>query len=74
MTTNLEISLSSHLDLKQYSNIPYLFLHSAYGGVFIISAVLWGWGVDKKGPDAYDWIGAAICIVGVSVMLWAPRH
>ena len=37
-------------------------------------SVLWGWGIDKKTPDIYDWIGAAICLVGVSVMLLAPRH
>ena len=48
-------------------------VYAAYGGVFIILAVLWGWLIDKKSPDLYDWIGAAICIVGVSVMLWAPR-
>nr|WP_026580634.1 YnfA family protein [Bacillus sp. SB47] len=44
-----------------------------YGGVFIILAVLWGWLVDKKTPDLYDWAGAVICLAGVSVMLWAPR-
>ncbi len=32
------------------------------------------WGVDKKAPDLYDWIGAAICLVGVSVILWTPRN
>ncbi|MCD7034005.1 YnfA family protein [Metabacillus sp. GX 13764] len=48
-------------------------VYAAYGGVFIILAVLWGWLVDKKTPDFYDWAGAAICIIGVSVMLWAPR-
>lgn len=48
-------------------------VYAAYGGVFVILAVLWGWLVDKKAPDMYDWIGAAICILGVSVMLWAPR-
>lgn len=48
-------------------------VYAAYGGVFIIMSVLWGWGVDKKVPDLYDWIGAMICLVGVSVMLWAPR-
>lgn len=48
-------------------------IYAAYGGVFIILSVLWGWGVDKKTPDFYDWIGAGICLVGVSVMLWAPR-
>ncbi|CAM4505519.1 MULTISPECIES: YnfA family protein [Paenibacillus] len=48
-------------------------VYAAYGGVFIVLAVLWGWLVDKKTPDMYDWIGAAICVVGVSVILWAPR-
>ncbi|MDO7904849.1 YnfA family protein [Paenibacillus sp. JX-17] len=48
-------------------------VYAAYGGVFIILAVLWGWAVDKKTPDLYDWIGAAICMIGVSIMLWAPR-
>ena len=49
-------------------------VYAAYGGVFIVLSVLWGWGVDKKVPDIYDWIGALICIVGVSVMLFAPRR
>lgn len=35
--------------------------------------VVGGWFVDKKTPDMYDWLGAAICSVGVSIMLWAPR-
>ncbi|KUP25225.1 YnfA family protein [Paenibacillus sp. DMB5] len=48
-------------------------VYAAYGGVFIVLAVLWGWLVDKKTPDMYDWIGAAICVLGVSVILWAPR-
>ncbi|MGP4063189.1 YnfA family protein [Halobacillus sp. H74] len=49
-------------------------VYDAYGGVFIVLSVLWGWGIDKKTPDFYDWIGALICIVGVCVMLFAPRH
>lgn len=49
-------------------------VYAAYGGVFIVLAVLWGWLVDKKTPDMYDWLGAAICLLGVSVMLWAPRQ
>ncbi|MDR4945558.1 YnfA family protein [Neobacillus cucumis] len=49
-------------------------VYAAYGGVFILLAVLWGWGVDKKTPDLYDWIGAVICLLGVTVILWAPRH
>jgi small multidrug resistance family-3 protein len=49
-------------------------VYAAYGGVFIVLSVLWGWGIDKKTPDLYDWIGAGICLVGVSVMLLAPRQ
>lgn len=49
-------------------------VYAAYGGVFIVLAVLWGGLVDKKTPDLYDWIGAGICVIGVAVILWAPRH
>ena len=49
-------------------------VYAAYGGVFIVLSVLWGWGVDKKAPDLYDLVGAGICLVGVAVMLLAPRQ
>ncbi|OXS64447.1 small multidrug resistance family-3 protein [Bacillus sp. V-88] len=49
-------------------------VYAAYGGVFIVLSVLWGWGIDKKTPDLYDWVGAGICIVGVGVMLLGPRQ
>ncbi|MFJ7406254.1 MULTISPECIES: YnfA family protein [unclassified Lysinibacillus] len=47
-------------------------VYAAYGGVFIVLSVMWGWGIDKQKPDMLDLIGAGICIVGVMVMLW-PR-
>ncbi|MCD1260430.1 YnfA family protein [Paenibacillus athensensis] len=49
-------------------------VYAAYGGVFIVLAVLWGWLVDRKAPDLYDWLGAAVCLLGVAIMLWAPRQ
>jgi len=49
-------------------------VYAAYGGIFIILSVLWGWGIDKKTPDLYDWLGAGICIVGASIILFAPGH
>lgn len=48
-------------------------VYATYGGVFVVLAVLWGMFIDKKTPDMYDWIEAAVCVVGVSIMLWAPR-
>ncbi|MGQ4668104.1 YnfA family protein [Metabacillus halosaccharovorans] len=49
-------------------------VYAAYGGVFIILSVLWGWGVDKQTPDKYDLLGAGICLVGVAVMLLPSRQ
>lgn len=49
-------------------------VYAAYGGIFIVLALLWGWWIDKNTPDVYDWVGAALCMAGVSVILWAPRH
>jgi len=46
---------------------------AAYGGVFITLAMLWGWGVDGRTPDRWDWTGVGICLVGVAVILWGPR-
>jgi len=46
---------------------------AAYGGVFIASAVLWGWWMDKRLPDRWDWFGVVICLIGAMVILWAPR-
>jgi len=45
-------------------------VYAAYGGVFIVLAVLWGWGIGHRPPDAREWVGAGICLLGVTVMLW----
>ena len=49
-------------------------VYAAYGGVFVIMSLLWGWGLDGDRPDRYDWIGAAIVVVGVAFIYFAPRH
>ncbi len=46
---------------------------AAYGGVFVVGSLLWGVVVDGFRPDRYDWTGAAICLVGVAVIMYAPR-
>ena len=48
-------------------------LFAAYAGVFLVGALLWGWGVDGKKPDRFDWIGAGIVLVGVIVVLYGRR-
>ncbi len=47
---------------------------AGYGGIFITVALLWGWWVDGHAPDHWDWLGVAICLIGVVVILWAPRQ
>ena len=48
-------------------------VYAAYGGVFVILSVLWGWGVDRIAPDRFDVLGALICLAGVGVIMYAPR-
>jgi len=40
-------------------------VYAAYGGVFIVSSLIWGAFVDKKNPDKYEIIGALIALLGV---------
>jgi small multidrug resistance family-3 protein len=46
---------------------------AAYGGVFVAGSLLWGVLVDGFRPDRYDILGATICLVGVAVIMYAPR-
>lgn len=46
---------------------------AAYGGIFIAGSLLWGVLADGYRPDRYDLIGAAICLLGVAVLMYAPR-
>jgi len=48
-------------------------VYAAYGGVFIVLALLWGRVVDGWQPDRYDLLGAALALVGVAIMLWGRR-
>ncbi|MBK0869201.1 YnfA family protein [Saccharopolyspora sp. HNM0986] len=46
---------------------------AAYGGVFVAGSLLWGVLVDGFRPDRWDLIGAALCLAGVGVIMYAPR-
>jgi small multidrug resistance family-3 protein len=46
---------------------------AAYGGVFVAGSLVWGMLVDGFRPDRYDLIGATLCLVGVAVIVYAPR-
>jgi small multidrug resistance family-3 protein len=46
---------------------------AAYGGVFVAGSLAWGMVVDGFRPDRFDVLGALICLVGVVVIMYAPR-
>lgn len=48
-------------------------VYAAYGGVFIVLAILWGWQVDKILPDRFDIIGGIVALAGVIIIMYAPR-
>src|SRR5215217_8751108 len=45
---------------------------AAYGGVFVAGSLAWGMLVDGFRPDRYDLVGAALCLAGVAVIMYAP--
>ncbi len=46
---------------------------AAYGGVFVAGSLAWGMVFDGFRPDRFDLVGALICLVGVAVIMYAPR-
>ena len=46
---------------------------AAYGGIFVAGSLAWGMVVDGFRPDRFDLVGAAICLLGVAVIMYAPR-
>lgn len=48
-------------------------IYAAYGGIFIVMALLWGWLFQGSNPDTYDIVGAGISLVGVLIIYYVPR-
>ncbi|PQP42177.1 YnfA family protein [Mycolicibacterium austroafricanum] len=46
---------------------------AAYGGVFVAGSLLWGVVADGFRPDRWDITGAAVCLAGVGLIMYAPR-
>jgi len=48
-------------------------VYAAYGGVYIAAAIFWLWLIDAVKPTAWDLVGAAVCLLGMSIIMFAPR-
>ena len=55
------------------STISFPSVYAAYGGIFIIMALAWGWLFERIAPDIYDILGSIIAIIGVIVIFYMPR-
>lgn len=49
-------------------------IYAAYGGVFIVMAMAWGWIFEGIAPDQFDIIGGIIALIGVSIIFYWPRE
>lgn len=47
--------------------------YAVYGGIYIAASLTWLWAVEGRMPDRWDVLGAAICISGALIILYAPR-
>ncbi|GAA1127197.1 YnfA family protein [Kribbella jejuensis] len=46
---------------------------AAYGGIFVAGSLAWAVLLDNFKPDRYDLAGATICLLGVAIIMYAPR-
>jgi small multidrug resistance family-3 protein len=47
--------------------------YAAYGGIFIIMAIGWGYFIQGVVPDTYDIVGTIIASIGVIIIFYYPR-
>ncbi|MAZ66036.1 MAG: hypothetical protein CMF25_02905 [Kangiellaceae bacterium] len=48
-------------------------VYAAYGGVYIGMAILWLWLVDGVKPTHWDLAGSAIAMLGMAIIIFAPK-
>lgn len=47
--------------------------YAAYGGIYVVAAILWLWGFEGHRPDRWDVIGGLVCLLGSGLIIFAPR-
>ena len=48
-------------------------VYAAYKGVYICVAIFWLWAVDSIKPSNWDFIGVGMALVGIAIIMFAPR-
>jgi len=76
---NITYGLTGGIFLFVYGVIPTLQpsnfgrVYAAYGGIFVVMAIVWGVLIDKKRPDRFEIIGGIIVLLGASIIFYYPR-
>jgi hypothetical protein len=48
-------------------------VYAVYGGVYVSVALVWLWLVDGVRPHVWDFVGVAVTLLGMSIIMFAPR-
>jgi small multidrug resistance family-3 protein len=48
-------------------------VYAAYGGVYIGVAIVWLMLVEKVRPTTTDWVGVAVSLTGMAIIMFGPR-
>jgi small multidrug resistance family-3 protein len=46
---------------------------AAYGGIYIVSSLVWMALVERSTPRITDYVGATVCLAGAAVILYGVR-
>lgn len=47
--------------------------YAAYGGVYVATALVWLWLVERQPPDRWDVLGVAVSLAGMATIAFGPR-
>lgn len=47
--------------------------YAAYGGVYVLTALLWLWAVEQQRPHLWDVVGCVVAVTGMAIIAFAPR-
>jgi small multidrug resistance family-3 protein len=67
-------SLSAFVWLLSLHPLPAGRTYAAYGGVYVMTAMLWLWRIEGREPDRWDLAGAAIALAGMAVIAFGPHR
>lgn len=49
-------------------------VYAAYGGVYILMAILWLWLIDGIKPSLWDCVGVVVSLLGMAIIMFMPSR